>query len=546
MKGFLKIIFFLIIVFAVAVPFGAGFMIENHYNDMIARLNKAYEGDIVFTGSFQRGFMSSTAVTEIVSPKGTPVETLQHIVRHGPVIFNFNGWLSSSTYVPQGYGLARVDTKLNGSLAKKLANIYAGKPAYTIDTMVAFNGDSATNFINNSLTTQVGLGILKWQGANGTVNIDKDVTRVSGSMLMPSLEYSEQVQSGADTETLQITNFKVDFNKLVADASDTLNLSMDAFKIINKTSEELVLNNATLMFNKKLVSNTEGAELKTAFLKLKIASHDIGPFSFGVKTNNINSAALMAIMQDRAAMAAMGNNDMQTNIPSDQVVAMLSTKPTLDADMKLTMPEGNIDYVGHIEAGGANIVSADPAVIIPTIKMSQKFQIGSKIVIKILTRFIEDQVLRNEKQYFVNNKTSTITNPWTMTPEQLKSMTTKMINEIITVLKTKQYIIELEDVMSTQVEFANSVLTINGVQRNQEDMNQLRMLMEVKPPVTSTVEPVTSPSTTINTAPVTEAGPLSNTAPVTAPAATQTPAVGATPTPPVTESSSAMEKTPQL
>jgi len=488
MKGFLRILFFLIIVVGIASPFGAGFLIENHYNDMITNLNKAYTGEIVFTGKFQRGFMSSTATTTIVNSKGVPLETLQQELRHGPVIFDFKGWLNSSTYMPRGYGLAMIDTQLTGKLGQKLTTIYAEKPAYNISTMVAFNGDLATTFINYPLTTQVGVGILKWQGVNGSVNIDKAVTNITGSMLMPSLEYSEQVQPGADTETLQITNFKIDFNKLMSDDSDMLNISLDAFKILNKTSEELGLSNITLMFNKKIINKIEGAELKTTFSKLKIAHHDVGPFLLGVKTNNINSAAMLATLQDPTTLAA-ASNKMPPKIPSDQLVAMLITKPMLDADMKITMPEGNIDYTGHIEAGGPNVVKVDAALIIPTIKMSQKIQINSKIVTKLLTHYMEEQVLKNEKMYFINNKTSTITNPWTMTPVQLRSMAEKLTADIINVLKTKQYIIEQNDVISTDVEFANSILTINGVQHTKEDLDQLRIIMEVKPPVAEPVAP---------------------------------------------------------
>lgn len=516
MKGFLKILFLLIIVLCVASPFGAGYMLEKHYNDMIAGLNKAYEGEIVFTGKFQRGFMSSTATTELVDSKGEPIETLQHVVLHGPVIFNFNGWLNSSSYVPQGYGLAKVDTQLTGKLAQKLTNIYAGKAAYNISTMVDFNCNLATTFVNYPLTTQVGVGILKWQGANGTVNVNKDITNISGSLVMPSLEYSEQVQSGSDTETLQVNNLKIEFHKLMADSSDVLNITLDSFKILNKTSEELALNTASLIFNKKTVDKIESADIKTGFTNLKIAGHTVGPFSLGIKTNNINSAAMMAAMQDPTMLPAAGNN-IQPKIPSDQLVAMLSTKPTLDADMKIAMPEGNVDYVGHIEAGGANITSADAATIIPTIKMSQKLQIGSKIVTKLLIRYIEEQVLRNEKMYFINNKTSTITNPWTMTPTQLKDMATKLAGDIINVLKTKQYIVEQNDVMSTDVGFANSVFTINGVQRTKDDLNQLRTLMTVQPPVAptpmDTTPGTTAPSTTV---PIT-------TTPITAPATTTVP-----------------------
>lgn len=523
MKGFLRILFFLIIIVGIASPFGTGFLVENHYNAMISNLNKAYAGEIVFTGKFQRGFMSSTATTTLVNSSGAPLETLQQVLRHGPVIFNFKGWLNSSTYVPRGYGLTMVDTQLNGKLAQKLTTVYAGKSAYNISTMVAFNGDSTTNFINYPLTTQVGIGILKWQGANGTINIDKAVTKISGSMRMPSLEYSEQVQPGADTETLQLTNFKIDFNKLMSDNSDIFNISLDSFQILSKTSEELGLNNVTLMFNKKVVDNIIGAELKTTFSKLKIADHDVGPFSLGVKINNINSAAMMTAMQDPTMLSAVGNK-IQPNIPSDQLVAMLNTQPKLEADVKIAMPEGNIDYTGNVEAGGPNIVSADATVIIPTIKMSQKIQIGSKIVIKLLKRYIEEQVLKNEKMYFINNKTSTITNPWTMTPVQLEVMAEKLTVDIINILKSKQYIIEQNDIISTDVEFANSALTINGVQHTKDDLNQLRDLMEVKPPVVST-EPVVVTVPADTTAPVTTPVPSTSTPVPTAGITTTAPVV---------------------
>jgi len=503
MKGFLKVLFLLIIVVGVASPFAAGFMLEKQYNEMIAHLNQAYAGEIVFTGKFDRGFMDSTASTEL-SAKGVSIETLQHVVHHGPVIIDFKGWLNPSSYVPRGYGLAKVDTQLTGKFAQKLTNIYAGKPAYNIITIIAFNGDSATTFVNYPLTTQVGVGILKWQGANGSIDIDKAVTKISGTMLIPSLEYSEPVQAGPDTETLQLSNLKFDFNKMIAEDSDMLNITLDAFKILNKTTEDVGLNNVTLMFTKKAVNKVEGAELKTAFSKLKIAHHDVGPFALGVKVSNINSAAMLAAMQEK----------IHSNIPSDQMVAILSTTPTLDADLKVTMPEGNIDYTGHVSAGGANITSADPAVIIPTVKMSQKLQIGSKIVMKLLHRYIEEQVHVNEKAYFTNNKTSAITNPWTMTPEQLNAMSVKMADDMVNILKTKQFIVEQNEVMSTDVEFANSVLTVNGVQHTKADLDQLHSLLEIKAPV-----PVPAPVPVI-TPPVTQPAPSAIPV-VTAPVAPQ-------------------------
>ncbi len=494
MKVFLKILFFLIIIIGVASPFATGYILETRYSEMIEKLNKAYEGEIIFTGKFQRGFMKSIATTDIASSKGMRLESLQHIVLHGPVIFGFNGWLNASTYMPQGFALAKVNTQLSGNYAKKLTAMYAGKTAYNIDTTVAFNGDTATTFINYPLTTQVGVGIFKWQGANGTVNIDKDVTKIVGTMAMASLEYSEQVQSNADTETLQISNFKMDFSRLISDSSNMMNVTLGAFKILNKGVEDLALNNIALMFNKKDVNKIESGEIRTGFTTLKVADHNVGPFSLNIKINNINAAALAAAMQDPAFLAS-AINKIQPNIPSDQVVAMLNTKPSLDSDMNVTMPDGNIDYVGHFEVGGSNIVSDDASVIIPTVKLSQKLKISSKIVMKLLTRYIEEAVRRNEKMYFINNKTSTITNPWTMPADQLKIMAIKFATDIINILKTKQYIIEQNDIMSTDIEFANSVLTVNGVQHTKEDLDQLKALMQVTPPVitappASTIEPV--------------------------------------------------------
>lgn len=492
MKSFLKVLFLLIIVLGVASPFGAGYVLEKQYNDMIVQLNKAYKNEIVFTGKFQRGFMGSTATTEL-SVNGAPIETLQHVVHHGPVIFSFGGWLSPSTYVPRGYGLAKVDTILTGNLAKKISSIYADKTAYNISTMVDFNGNSATTIINYPLTTQLGVGVLKWQGITANFNIDKHVTKISGTALIPELEYSEPSQSSPGSESVKVNNLTLEFNKIVSDGSSMLSVNLADFKILNPTAEELGVTDLNLIFNKTGIDKIQGGELKTTFSKLHLLNHDLGPFSLDVKTNNIDYSAMTAIMY--------ANKQRPTNIPDDQLIAMLSTKPTLDVDLKVTMPEGKIDYVGHAEAGGPDITSAAPAVIIPTIKMSQQVQISSKIVTKLLTRYIQQLIHENEKMYFEKNKTSTIMNPWTMTPEQLQTMSAKLVANIIDTLKTKQYIIEEDEVISCAMRFENSVLTINGVEHSNAEIEQLRALFELKAPVpTEVLEPTEAPAAAVEPA----------------------------------------------
>ena len=180
---------------------------------------------------------------------------------------------------------------------------------------------------------------------------------------------------------------------------------------------------------------------------------------------------------------------------------------SIHADLKLTTPDGDISWQSDMQVGGNSITQIDPAQIKATLVLVQKVQISKKLLYSLLTTYARNQIANREAMYYLQNRTSTVVNPYTLTNDQLEVTINNWINKLIEQLIAQSYILQKDDTYITDVKLEKNVITINGVAKTDDDMKQMQNMMEVIPPtvvpaITNTTSTQTTPNAPMQTAPI--------------------------------------------
>jgi hypothetical protein len=200
---------------------------------------------------------------------------------------------------------------------------------------------------------------------------------------------------------------------------------------------------------------------------------------------------------------------MTGTLPDDLVLQLFANKISLTANLQFTTPDGPINSKFDASVGDPKITAAVREQILPTLTISQHTQIAKKIFYKLLTQFAQNQLKNREVQFYLKNRTSTITNPYTMSIDQKQKVINDWLTKIIEGLTAQKYIVANGDDFVIDINVVGSKLTINGIDKTDADVVQLQGLLEVLPapqvpvPAPATVQPTESTPTLGTPAPAT-------------------------------------------
>lgn len=534
MRVFFNLIFFVIIALCLAAPYATGFIVEKRYQEMIAKLNAGYDGDVIFEGKFERGYLSSNATTTLTHADEKVV--LEHQVYHGPVVFKFSGWLKASNYKPQAIGLAVIETKILGPIVDRIALVYQDNPSYNITTIVEFNGDSHTKIINYPIKVTAQNRNIEWQGFTANFNIAYDTANIDSSFDAPFLRYIELVENNPH-RTLELTNTKLDFKKTMSSSNETVNLAIGGVKFNEGASDKMItIDSLLLQTDITVLTKIMSLDWALSFNKLQMHNQEAGPFTMDVKMRNINTVALKKLIKMPMPLSATQPNlaVMQTHIPQDEfIIELLNSRPILDFNLSCIIPIGNINYLSHLEIGGPGVTSLESQKVWDTAIFSNNLKISKAIIHKVLLRYAQQQLEYNEKIYLLINKGSTAPNPYNMEDQQRKNMLANWVNNVMYILQQKKIIVDQDDFITMQLEFKNNELVVNGSKITQQDIDDIKpmLVMPILSPPAAVVPPATAPTPaktmqqgTVIAPPAASTAPPSSrvdiTAPLGAPAAT--------------------------
>lgn len=507
MKKLFKIFLAIIVVILIGAPYFAGRILEKDFNGFIAHINEIGKDQVTVVGKYYRGFFSSTATTEITIKNSYTSVQLAHFIKHGPVILNFNGWFSPTSYIPRGFNMGVINTTFTGNIQKFVEMVYGKEPGYEITTAISLHGNINTQFNTNPFNKQLGQGQMNWQGSKTFFDTDRELSKIDGSTSIPIIEYSETLAPNLK-QAVKINNVKIDFASK-GYLQDSLNVNLDDIKLLNNDTTELDLQTYALVIKRQVTNDILDLEIKKSFKKLVVGNDAYGPLDFTLDFKNVSTKAINLLRQNQEQTVA------DNAVSDDIMLQFLINKITLAATLKFTTPDGNISGKLDAALGDPKITAVTPEQILPTIVVKQNIQLNKKILYKLLTQFAQNQIKNREVQFYLKNRTSTITNPYTMSPEQRLSVVNAWVTKVVAALTVQKYIVANGDDYVVDIDFSNQKLTVNGLAKAEADVGQLQGLLEVvPPPAVPAPAPAPAPANTTQPTPALGApGTPSTTAP---------------------------------
>lgn len=485
-------------------PFGVGFYLQNQYTQALERLNHAAAGKMIFKGNFVRGYLSSTATTEITFP-GTnePNQSLGlvHKIHQGPILLDFDSLFEISSYKFKGFALAEVDTTIMGEFSKELNKIYGPQPAYSITTNVDFLGSAVTKIINNPVTVDLAGAKLNWKGFELTVSNTRNFTTMNATLLAPSLNISQVDQTGQEYGTFTITNLrfdmKIDFIEMLNNANLTIDSVVSTQADITVLSLEKFVINGSEQTNNGLTT----AEVKYSFSNLVMADVDqestnqiqqdtYGPFDLTIKFANVDRQILLGTSSNSAAKTMSADQAMTT----DQLAKLFANKPTLDVTLNLTTSFGELKLSTNALANPVTTPNPDAAAIMSSVQSTTNFAIAANLLEHVLTTWGNNQINMAASRYALLHSKDNSPNPYNLTPEQISQNVYTWVSKVTDYLELEKFLIKQDDMLTASIIYKDNSVTINELPRSAEDMQQLQQQLVVPVPGETTTTPAT-PST---------------------------------------------------
>jgi uncharacterized protein YdgA (DUF945 family) len=332
----LKIIFFLLILTALASPYAAGFLIQKNYYKLIDDLNNKYQSKVQFTGNFNRGYLTSTATTNISFGPETIV--LSHKVLHGPLFLDITSPLKTSSYVPKGHGLGMMYTKFTGNIEQSINSLYKDQDAYLVTTTFDFHGNSKTLVKNYPLTTTMGAAQLNWQGLDYTIDIQQNI--VNQNINIPMIQYSETDKNTNLSQMLQIAGIVIDLNLNVSNGNTKMlnNFSIDNVKIMGNKTNEFSIDKLSYTVNFQEENNLINLDLQSSMNLLDFDDQKFGPFTMDLQLDNLDASVVgqLETKAQQLKQAEVNTNNNTNNTNQNQMPQTDSNKPNAQIAPKAT------------------------------------------------------------------------------------------------------------------------------------------------------------------------------------------------------------------
>lgn len=496
MKTPIKIVIGLVVVLLVAAPYITGRVIEKDYNEMVQNLNSYIpaEAKATVTGKFNRGIFTSTATTEFHFKNMPQSFQLAHVIHHGPLIFNFIGWLHPSSYIPRGINLGVITTNFTGDVENNIQKSYAGKPAYDITTTISFHADVNTVINSYPITITTGPVSLNWQGMQANIGTDIKLDQINANINLPMVEYTESVtpdaKRTAHLEKLQISYQDSSITKVM-----NVNLSLDSLKVSSGSTNEASVQNYVISFDKKVTKDAADIDFKVSLAKFVMDTLQYGPINIDTQLKNVDADALKDYLQEPEAVFEQGGG-------SAALLKILNKKVAFDYNISGTTPDGSITLKSHSEIGGPNVKALNDKSLSDSYNTTLDMSISKKLAYVILAKYGETQVQNMEALYYMQNPTSKIKNPYTLAPQDLQNTITAWIKKVLDQMVAQKFLVQNGDILTANVVYNAGALTVNGTPKTDADLQQLNSLMVViQPPSASSTNTGTSTGTTSTTSP---------------------------------------------
>jgi|GEM_PF-4975469 len=347
MRKIVAVIIALIVVIAIAAPYGMGILAKKKVVAMLERSGHNPNVSVIMT-QYERGWFESNAdldVQLILPPLANLTQgnsfTLafkvkEHII-HGPIVFSRKG-------IKLGLAFVESHVELDPMAKALVEGIFKGqksRPQIDADTLFHLTGSTTSYLTVPPYLYQNNHLLIHWKGLNGKwcfsgnydgVSADTHFAGLVGSipqakLLVGAFDSKSRMQR-SDHGLWTGTN-KISLNKFALDIAGTHKIQLDNMSF-----------NVSSNLNNQLFSTTFGAEMK----QLQWNGRSFGPGRYKIEVSNLDAKALAQIHQVIDASANLSPELKQQRLASLAGVwlRLIARGAKLDIqDVRLTMPEGN-------------------------------------------------------------------------------------------------------------------------------------------------------------------------------------------------------------
>ena len=357
--------------------------------------------------------------------------------------------------------------------------LYSGKPAY--DIISEYNYDGTTDSYMSIYPLNFPLGkdsSFQWQGLKMNVHTEKNFSGITSEMIMPLTLYTGL--EGDSLKEASARSFRID-SKIDVNPPMKSNTTMhlDNAYAIAPDHNIFNLDQTTISISDEKNKDLVNIDMKYNFNLLKIAEDNYGPLDLSVSIKNLSVKALEKIAESAPSSPSASATQINVNIPPEQILELLATRPNLDLNLKLGMPNGKIDLTASLQAGGKDLTSVDLKAISDTLSANINLKISQSIVYKYLLDYGIDQVHSKEKDFNATNKDPAAKNPYAFNEKDLQVLIDSWAITLLDVLKKNIIFTESKDGMSTHIVFDNKILTINEKPRQISEIMDLQKYLVV-------------------------------------------------------------------
>ncbi len=461
----------LIILGLAAAPWGVGILVEKRYREMLDQISKLYGSDVEFQVDFKRGYLSSVAKTSITDPATGQTMNFVDTIQNGPVIFDFKGVANPASYIPQGFKLAVIDSKLEGLLEESIKAVYGGKEAYKITTALDYAGNGETTI--KVFPLQVNQGpdnTVDWQGGVYTIKFDSSLENFTGNIAFPKLVYSDGLNK------IMVSDITGNFKSNVETNEGNYNFGIAEIIVSDhNTDDQVSIKKINFTGKADVNNNMLTANMQYATDSIDYIGDVYGPIGFNITFGNIDNELFKQISK--------GGEQGQNMDP--QLLEFFKQRPTMNITLEAATPQGDISVAVLAEVGNADLTELTEESLMSSSSINADIKVGKELILIALREYVASEISMQEAIYFMQNRENAqaAPNPYVMTTAELQEFSNEWIATFTQYMVDDSFWIDAGDQYTTNIKFVNNEIMFNDVVKTPTDLEYLGASLNI------TIEP---------------------------------------------------------
>jgi uncharacterized protein YdgA (DUF945 family) len=460
-------------------PYFTGYLVETKFKDVAKVLSGIDSVDIEVV-KYERGWRKSFAQTRITfsgeyphaaidSMYGlTPDEKnelknvgfsilMDYDIHHGPFVQTKDGdWKNWRFALATFHSNVELTGRAKDFLEKTLGQTKLSE----ISGEMSIEGAVQVNFEGLPLKFSEGdLGTVVWKGTHGSWSLSRDMKQFQAELMFPGLT----VQSGGKSVNVEDVVARYDLHKTPED----LWLGKITGKIQNmmvsdpqNPTNDVSLTSLAMGSVSDSVSGMLEGSCTLTVEKIKMLSHDYGPFNLVVSIKNFDAMFWKAMVEfskkARTTSVSQGQGMLLQEFMS-KVPDLLKNRPVFTVDnISLKTSDGELKGFFNFAIGGPDAKDINnTAQIIQSIAAKANAMLPKSLLLNVLTQ-------ENIQTAEAANAAAHQANQPEMSADEIKQKSAEKAQEMISGALKDGYIIEKDNDYTTELEFVEGQLKVNG------------------------------------------------------------------------------------